>query len=189
MEGRPRRGLQNPEGAEDQIRRRQERLSSRTFARGCWPPRSFPTRRVSCWLREAAKEYHWNLNYGGIALVWRAGCIIRSAFLGDIKKAYDANPTSPTCCSINTSAACSSVARRPGAAWGQGRRGGRSHPGFTTALAFYDGYRSARLPANLLQAHRDYFGGPHLRARRPAAASSSTRNWTGKGGNVAAGRT
>src|SRR5450755_1287455 len=104
-------------------------------------------------LREAAKEYHWNLNYGGIALVWREGCIIRSAFLGKIKEAFDSNPELSN---LLLDPYFSAVIARCQASWrrtvSQAVEAGVPAPAFTTALSFYDGYRSERLPANLLQA-------------------------------------
>jgi len=110
-------------------------------------------------LREAAKEYHWNLNYGGIALVWRAGCIIRSAFLGKIKEAFD---RAPELTNLLLDPYFHEVIQRCQASWrrvvSKAVEAGVPVPAFTTALAFYDGYRSERLPANLLQAQRDYFG-------------------------------
>src|SRR5579863_7567319 len=138
-------------------------------------------------LREAAKEYHWNLNYGAIAMVWRAGCIIRSAFLGKIKAAFDGNPSltnlllDPYFCG---------VIERCGASWrrvvAKAVEAGVPAPAFTTALAFFDGYRSDRLPANLLQAQRDYFGAhTYERVDKPRGQFFHT-NRTGKGGNVAA---
>jgi 6-phosphogluconate dehydrogenase len=110
-------------------------------------------------LRSAAETCGWNLNYGGIALIWRGGCIIRSAFLGRIKEAFDQNPqlrcllTAPFFRDTVTSAQES---------WRrvvmEAARLGVPMPAMSSALAYYDGYRSARLPANLLQAQRDYFG-------------------------------
>ena len=139
-------------------------------------------------LREAAKEYHWNLNYGGIALVWRAGCIIRSVFLGKIKEAFDRNPQL-----INlllddyfhgVMDRCQTPWRRVVA---RAVEAGVPVPAFTTALSFYDGYRCERLPANLLQALRDYFGAhTYERIDRPRGQFFHT-NWTGKGGTVSAG--
>jgi 6-phosphogluconate dehydrogenase len=139
-------------------------------------------------LREAAKEYHWNLNYGGIALVWRAGCIIRSAFLSKIKEAFDRDSGLT---SLLLDQYFHDVIDRCQPSW---RRvvamavgAGVPVPAFTTALAFYDGYRSERLPANLLQAQRDYFGAhTYERVDRPRGQFFHT-NWTGKGGNVSAG--
>jgi len=139
-------------------------------------------------LREAAKEYHWNLNYGPIAMVWRAGCIIRSAFLGKIKAAFDKNPNITN---LLLDEYFKAIIDRCQDSW----RKAVSHavtagipvPAFTTALAFYDGYRSQRLPANLLQAQRDYFGAhTYERIDQPRGRFFHT-NWTGKGGNVSAG--
>ena len=139
-------------------------------------------------LREAAREYHWNLNYGGIALVWRAGCIIRSAFLGKIKEAFDRDPALTSLLLDpyfqNVIDACQTSWRSVVA---MAVQAGVPIPAFTTALSFYDGYRSARLPANLLQAQRDYFGAhTYERVDRPRGQFFHT-NWTGKGGNVSAG--
>jgi 6-phosphogluconate dehydrogenase len=136
-------------------------------------------------LREAAKEYHWNLNYGGIALVWREGCIIRSAFLGKIKEAFDRNPALSN---LLLDPYFSEVIARCQASWrrvvAQAVEAGVPAPAFTTALTFYDGYRSERLPANLLQAQRDYFGAhTYERVDQPRGKFFHT-NWTGKGGNV-----
>jgi 6-phosphogluconate dehydrogenase len=139
-------------------------------------------------LREAAKEYHWNLNYGGIALVWREGCIIRSAFLGKIKEAFDRNPELSN---LLLDSYFSSVIARCQESWrhvvSQAVLAGVPAPAFTTALSFYDGYRSERLPANLLQAQRDYFGAhTYERVDAPRGKFFHT-NWTGKGGTVSAG--
>jgi 6-phosphogluconate dehydrogenase len=138
-------------------------------------------------MREAAKEYNWNLNYGGIALVWRGGCIIRSVFLGRIKDAFTKNGK------LNNLMLddyfrkllknCEPSWRRVVAAAAQN---GIPMPAFSTALAFYDGYRSERLPANLLQAQRDYFGAhTYERVDKPRGKFFHT-NWTGTGGNVSA---
>ena len=139
-------------------------------------------------LREAAKEYHWNLNYGGIALVWRAGCIIRSVFLSKIKDAFD---RAPGLTSLLLDDYFHGVIDRCQKSWRQvvatAVTAGVPVPAFTTALAFYDGYRSQRLPANLLQAQRDYFGAhTYERVDRPRGQFFHT-NWTGKGGSVSAG--
>jgi 6-phosphogluconate dehydrogenase len=139
-------------------------------------------------MREAAKEYKWNLNYGAIALMWRAGCIIRSAFLGKIKEAFARNPNLTN---LLLDPYFTGVVERSQASW---RRtvsvavaAGVAVPAFTTALAFFDGYRSARLPANLLQAQRDYFGAhTYERIDKPRGQFFHT-NWTGKGGSVASG--
>ena len=139
-------------------------------------------------LAEAAKQYKWNLNYGGIALVWRAGCIIRSAFLGKIKEAFDRNPK---LVNLLLDDYFHGVIERCQASWrrvvAQAVGAGVPVPAFTTALSFYDGYRSERLPANLLQALRDYFGAhTYERIDRPRGQFFHT-NWTGKGGSVSAG--
>ncbi len=139
-------------------------------------------------LREAAKEYGWDLNYGAIAMVWREGCIIRSVFLGDIKKAFDNNPQLSN---LLLDPYFTGVIERCQPSWrrvvASAVQAGVPIPAFTTALAFYDGYRSQRLPANLLQAQRDYFGAhTYERVDQPRGKFFHT-NWTGKGGNVSAG--
>jgi 6-phosphogluconate dehydrogenase len=139
-------------------------------------------------LREAAKEYHWNLNYGGIALVWRAGCIIRSVFLGKIKEAFDRDPNLRN---LLLDPYFRDLIDRCQPSWrrvvARAVEAGVPAPAFTTALAFFDGYRSERLPANLLQAQRDYFGAhTYERVDQPRGKFFHT-NWTGKGGTVSAG--
>jgi 6-phosphogluconate dehydrogenase len=137
-------------------------------------------------LHEAAKEYHWNLNYGGIAQLWRAGCIIRSAFLTKIKDAFDANPHLPN---MILDPFFRKRIERSEKAWRRvvsaSALNGIWAPALSTALNYYDGYRSARLPANLLQAQRDYFGA-HLYERidKPRGEFFHT-NWTGHGGGTA----
>jgi 6-phosphogluconate dehydrogenase len=136
-------------------------------------------------LREAAKEYHWNLNYGGIAMVWRAGCIIRSVFLGKIKEAFDRNPALGN---LLLDPYFTGVVERCQPSWrrvlAQAVTAGVPAPAFATALAFFDGFRSERLPANLLQAQRDYFGAhTYERIDQPRGKFFHT-NWTGKGGSV-----
>jgi 6-phosphogluconate dehydrogenase len=136
-------------------------------------------------LREAAKEYKWNLNYGGIAMVWRAGCIIRSAFLGKIKEAFDRNPSLGN---LLLDPYFTGVVERCQPSWrrvvAQAVSAGVPVPAFTTALSFFDGFRSERLPANLLQAQRDYFGAhTYERIDQPRGKFFHT-NWTGKGGSV-----
>jgi 6-phosphogluconate dehydrogenase len=135
--------------------------------------------------RAAAKEYGWNLNYGGIALMWRGGCIIRSAFLGKIKEAYETNPSlenlllSPYFTKQVISA--QSGWRRVIA---KAVKAGIPTPAMSSALAFFDGYRHKRLPANLLQAQRDYFGAhTYQRVDKPRGEYFHT-NWTGHGGDV-----
>ncbi|MDE3167853.1 MAG: NADP-dependent phosphogluconate dehydrogenase, partial [Acidobacteriota bacterium] len=139
-------------------------------------------------LREAAREYKWNLAYGPIAMVWRAGCIIRSVFLGKIKAAFDKNPSLSN---LLLDDYFKGLIDRCQPSWrrvvAQAVTAGIPVPAFTTALAFYDGYRSERLPANLLQAQRDYFGAhTYERLDQPRGKFFHT-NWTGKGGNVSAG--
>lgn len=138
-------------------------------------------------LRTAAKTYGWNLNYGEIALMWRGGCIIRSVFLGKIKEAFDKNPD------------LSNLLLDPffkekveGAQTGWRRvtaealMNGIPVPAFSTALCYFDGYRSERLPANLLQAQRDYFGAhTYERIDKPRGEIFHT-NWTGHGGSTSA---
>ena len=137
-------------------------------------------------MRAAAKEHGWNLNYGGIALMWRGGCIIRTAFLGKIKEAFDKNPDLMNLCSTRSSRQGRSRARTPGGAWSRRRR--RRHAGARVhaALAYFDGYRTGRLPANLLQAQRDYFGAhTYERVDKPRGQFFHT-NWTGRGGTTSA---
>jgi 6-phosphogluconate dehydrogenase len=136
-------------------------------------------------LRSAAGEYGWKLNYGGIALMWRGGCIIRSAFLGKIKEAFDLDPSLTNLLLdpyFNGEVASAQAAwRRVVAAAAEL---GIPVPAMSSALAFFDGYRSARLPANLLQAQRDYFGAhTYERVDRPRGEFYHT-NWTGRGGDV-----
>jgi len=136
-------------------------------------------------LREAAKEYGWNLNYGGIALLWRGGCIIRSVFLGKIKEAFDHNP------GLANLMLDPYFKERVEAAQEGWRKvvatalvNGVPVPAFTTALNYFDGYRSARLPANMLQAQRDYFGAhTYERTDKPRGQFFHT-NWTGRGGET-----
>ena len=137
-------------------------------------------------LREAAKEYKWNLNFGGIALMWRGGCIIRSRFLGKIKEAFDKHPQLENLL-VDEFFSTTLLQHQP--AWRraivQAIELGVPTPAFSTALAFFDGYRCARLPANLLQAQRDYFGAhTYERVDRPRGQFFHT-NWTGRGGRVA----
>ncbi len=136
-------------------------------------------------MRDAAKEYGWNLNYGGIALMWRGGCIIRSAFLGRIKEAFDKNPALSN---LLLDDYFKAVIERCQPSWrsavAKAVQLGVPVPALSTALAFFDGYRSARLPANLLQAQRDYFGAhTYERTDRPRGQFFHT-NWTGRGGDV-----
>jgi len=137
-------------------------------------------------LRQAAKEFGWNLNYGGIALMWRGGCIIRSRFLGNIKAAFDKNPGLDNLLLDDffrdAIHACQASWRKVVA---QAVLLGVPTPCFSTALAFYDGYRSKQLPANLIQAQRDYFGAHTYELLNNPGTFVHT-NWTGTGGNVSA---
>jgi 6-phosphogluconate dehydrogenase len=139
-------------------------------------------------MREAAKEQGWNLNLGGIALMWRGGCIIRSRFLGEIKRAFDKNPNL-------TNLLLDDFFKKTLIDYQESWRraivsavnAGVPTPAFSTALAFFDGYRTERLPANLLQAQRDYFGAhTYERIDKPRGQFFHT-NWTGRGGRVASG--
>jgi 6-phosphogluconate dehydrogenase len=139
-------------------------------------------------LREAAKEQGWNLNFGGIALMWRGGCIIRSRFLGKIKEAYDKNPQLTN---LLITDFFSKLLNDYEASWRrdiiQAIQCGVPTPAFSTALSFYDGFRTARLPANLLQAQRDFFGAhTYERIDKPRGQFFHT-NWTGRGGKVSSG--
>jgi len=135
-------------------------------------------------IREVGQQFKWTLNFGSIALMWRGGCIIRSAFLGNIKEAFDKNP------SLNNLLLddfFKSAIHRCQDSWRKvvaaGVTLGIPTPAFSTALAFYDGYRSGWLPANLLQAQRDYFGAHTYELLNNPGKYIHT-NWTGHGGNV-----
>jgi 6-phosphogluconate dehydrogenase len=136
-------------------------------------------------LKAAAEEFHWDLNYGGIALLWRGGCIIRSVFLGRIKEAFDRNPQ---LANLLLDPFFKETIEKSQDAW---RRvlstavlNGIWAPAMATALSYFDGFRNARLPANLLQAQRDYFGA-HMYERidKPRGQFFHT-NWTGRGGET-----
>jgi 6-phosphogluconate dehydrogenase len=137
-------------------------------------------------LREAAHEFQWDLNYGGIALLWRGGCVIRSAFLGKIKEAFDRAPRLPN---LLLDAFFRERIEQSQGAW---RRvvsvavmNGLWIPAMATGLNYFDGLRNARLPANLLQAQRDYFGAhQYERVDRPRGQFFHT-DWTGHGGKTA----
>jgi len=136
-------------------------------------------------LREASTEYGWKLNFGSIALMWRGGCIIRSRFLGDIKKAFDKNPELEN---LLVDDFFRKVIDESQTGWrktvANAAMLGIPTPCMSSALAFYDGYRRDRLPANLLQAQRDYFGAhTYERVDRKRGEFFHT-NWTGRGGNV-----
>lgn len=137
-------------------------------------------------MRAAGKEYAWNLNYGGIASIWRGGCIIRSVFLGRIKEAYERAPElgnlllDPFFMEVISG---SQQALRNVLA--EGVRNGIPMPALSSSLAYYDGYRSENLPANLLQAQRDFFGAhQYERTDKPRGTYFHT-NWTGRGGETA----
>ncbi|BFZ65121.1 phosphogluconate dehydrogenase (decarboxylating) gnd1 [Saitoella coloradoensis] len=144
-------------------------------------------------MREAAKAYGWTLNNAGIALMWRGGCIIRSAFLGDITNAYKKNADLENLLFDDFFHAAIEKAQP---SWrqvvAQGALWGIPTPAFSTALSFFDGYRAKRLPANLLQAQRDYFGAhtfrilPEFASEKYPIDTDIHVNWTGRGGNVSA---
>lgn len=136
-------------------------------------------------MRAAAKEMNWNLNYGSIALMWRGGCIIRSKFLGDIKKAYEKDAKLQNLL-FDDFFHQEIEGCIPG--WRKtivlASEAGIPTPCFSTSLSFFDGIRTGRLPANLLQAQRDYFGAhTYERLDQPRGKFFHT-NWTGKGGDV-----
>lgn len=137
-------------------------------------------------MKHAAKEYGWHLNYGGIALMWRGGCIIRSIFLGKIKEAFDKNPD------LNNLLLDPFFKEKIENAQDAWRKvvstaitNGIWIPAMSTAINYYDGYRTEKLPANLLQAQRDYFGAhTYERIDKPRGEFFHT-NWTGRGGTTA----
>ena len=138
-------------------------------------------------MREAAKEYKWKLNNGGIALMWRGGCIIRSVFLGKIKEAFEKKPK---LVNRRFDPFFKAEIRKAQAGWRRvimkSVKMGIPMPAISAALAYYDGYRAERLPANLLQAQRDYFGAhTYERIDKPRGEFFHT-NWTGRGGDTAA---
>ncbi len=136
-------------------------------------------------MRAAAREHGWNLNYGAIALIWRGGCIIRSFFLGKIKEAFDRNPQ---LANLLLDPFFRKQIESAQEAWrrvvAKAVRKGIPVPAMSSALAFFDGYRRESLPANLLQAQRDYFGAhTYQRTDKPRGRYFHT-NWTGHGGRV-----
>jgi 6-phosphogluconate dehydrogenase len=137
-------------------------------------------------MRAAAQEFGWKLNYGGIALMWRGGCIIRSVFLGKIKEAFDANPELVNLLLdpffAKTIAQSQQSLRN---VLGEALKNGVPMPAMSSALAYYDGYRSASLPANLLQAQRDYFGAHQYERTDSPRGTYFHSNWTGRGGETA----
>ena len=137
-------------------------------------------------MREAAAEYQWHINYGGVALMWRGGCIIRSRFLGKIRDAFAKNPDLHN---LLLDDFFRSVIDESQASWrrvvARAAEMGMPIPAMASALAFFDGYRSAWLPANMVQAQRDYFGAhTYERIDQPRGKFFHT-NWTGRGGRVA----
>ena len=137
-------------------------------------------------MRAAAEEYHWDLKFGEIALMWRGGCIIRAQFLSKIKVAFDNNPKLEN---LLLDDYFKSVIESHQKAWRKviatAVQMGIPVPAFSSALAYYDGYRSERVPANLLQAQRDYFGAhTYERVDKPRGQFFHT-NWTGRGGKTA----
>lgn len=135
-------------------------------------------------MKEAAKEFKWTLNYGSIAMMWRGGCIIRSRFLGNIGEAFDKNPNLT---SLLLDDFFKDAVHKCQASWrkvvSQAILLGVPTPCFSSALAFYDGFRSERLPANLIQAQRDYFGA-HTYELLDSPGKFHHTNWTGTGGRV-----
>jgi len=139
-------------------------------------------------MEQAAREYKWQLNYGGVALMWRGGCIIRSQFLGKIKEAYTKNPKLK---SLLLDPYFLKELQERQVGWRQvvskAAELGIATPCFNTALTFFDGYRTARLPANLLQAQRDFFGAhTYERIDKPRGQFFHT-DWSGTGGKVSSG--
>ena len=139
-------------------------------------------------LRAAADEYGWDLDYGRIASLWREGCIIRAAFLDDITAAYLRDPG---LVNLLLDEFFADALTRAEAGWRSVITAAISHgipvPAYSSALAFYDGYRSEQVPANLIQAQRDYFGAhTYERTDQPRGEFFHT-NWTGRGGDTTAG--
>ena len=138
-------------------------------------------------LRAAAAEYKWKLDYGQIAMMWRGGCIIRSQFLGKIKEAFDKRKR---LVNLLLDPYFKRAVRQAQRSWRrtviQAVKMGVPTPAFSSAMAYYDGYRCERLPANLLQAQRDYFGAhTYERVDRERGEFFHT-NWTGTGGDITA---
>lgn len=137
-------------------------------------------------MMEAAKEYNWNLNYGGIALMWRGGCIIRSVFLADIKRAFDKNPGLEN---LLLDPYFKDIVEKAQAGWRRvcatALTNGIPVPALTSALCYFDGLRTENLPANLLQAQRDYFGAHTYERVDRSRGEFFHTNWTGRGGDTA----
>ena len=137
-------------------------------------------------IREASENFNWNINYGNTALLWREGCIIRSRFLGNIRDAYEANPD---LIFLGSDSYFKGILENAMGEWrkvvARSIQVGIPMPCMASAITFLDGYTSARLPANLLQAQRDYFGAhTYERTDKPRGEFFHT-NWTGRGGNTA----
>lgn len=136
-------------------------------------------------MQSAAKTYGWDLNYGGIALLWRGGCIIRSAFLSKIKEAFDNNPELSN---LLLDEFFKEKVELSQTGWrkvvSHAVLNGIPVPAFSSALSYYDGYRSERLSANLLQAQRDYFGAHTYERVDKKRGEFFHTNWTGKGGST-----
>ncbi len=137
-------------------------------------------------MREAAKSFGWNLNYGGIALIWRGGCIIRSVFLGNIKEAFDKAPDLEN---LLLDPFFKEQIEKAQHSWRKvivkATENGIPVPAMAAALNYYDGYRSERLPANLIQAQRDYFGAHTYERVDKERGEYFHTNWTGRGGKTA----
>ncbi|MGB1311961.1 MAG: decarboxylating NADP(+)-dependent phosphogluconate dehydrogenase [Leucothrix sp.] len=136
-------------------------------------------------MREASEHYDWELQYGSIAQMWRGGCIIRSVFLDDIKAAFDKNPALDN---LLIDDYFKDKIQQSQTGWrkivAKGVETGVPMPAMSAALAFYDGYRTASLPANLLQAQRDYFGAHTYERVDGPEGKRYHSNWTGTGGDV-----
>lgn len=139
-------------------------------------------------IREASEAHDWKIDYGNVALLWREGCIIRSAFLGRIKEAFDRDPD---LANLLLDEWFTGVIADAQASWRRvvaaAVQAGIPVPAFSTALAFYDGYRSERLPANMLQAQRDYFGAHTYERVDEPRGTFHHFNWTGSGGSATSG--
>lgn len=137
-------------------------------------------------IRAASDEFKWDVNLGSCALMWRGGCIIRSRFLGNIKEAFDKNPD---LANLMLDDFFKKAIEKSQAGWRKicilSYQSGIPCPAFTSALTYFDGYRTARLPANLLQAQRDYFGAHQYQKLDDESAGWYHTNWTGRGGNTA----
>ncbi|GAB5381107.1 MAG: decarboxylating NADP(+)-dependent phosphogluconate dehydrogenase [Aliiglaciecola sp.] len=137
-------------------------------------------------MQEAAKEYSWNLDYGSIAMMWREGCIIRSVFLDNIKAAYDTNPGLDN---LLLDDYFNTVVENAQQGWREvvatAAMQGVAMPCLSSALSYFDGYRTENLPANLLQAQRDYFGAHTYERKDKPRGEFFHTNWTGRGGDTA----